>query len=317
MDFSGALNEMKNGKKVRRHSWPFNSYIIYGTKEHYSKPTILYYEINKNGSNSGRIQLLEEDLFADDWEVIEDELPEIKLENQKAVISCKCGNRYNLHSNSTVDYTFRCCLCGREYKIIVEEPKVITSIHCDYKDSNPQQYIPQPAKLNISGSFFKKEERTPVIDFSKLLHPDQIKINFDYRIPRLEIKEPIKEVKEEHKKLEFTSINCDCKDSKPQYAGTFIVNIPSLGIYKEYKKGQFNIFADPADCNSFIIGKKEEPKKDDVLTKYREWLQGIINGYDTKRKHAWIEQDNDAYHFYFKRSLDYSLCLKKLDELEG
>ena len=157
---------------------------------------------------------VEHDLFADDWEVIEDELPEIKLENQKAVISCKCGNHYNLHSNSSVNYSFRCCLCGQEYKIIVEE----------------------------------KEVRTPVIDFSKLLHLDQIKINFDYRIPRLEIK---------------------------------------------------------------------EPKKDDVLTKYREWLQGIINGYDTKRKHAWIEQDNDAYHFYFKRSLDYSLCLKKLDELEG
>lgn len=92
MKFYEVQKALEEGKKIRRTSWNHGSYLFLGTKEQYGKNVLVYNVLTSNQASSGVYDINVNEIFADDWEIIED------LQEAKVQI--------------TISETYKCPLCG-------------------------------------------------------------------------------------------------------------------------------------------------------------------------------------------------------------
>lgn len=79
MDFSKALQAMKVGKKVRRTNWNHSGRLSIGAKENFGKEIFTMWHSELNSNSCALHVMLTEEIFAENWEIIDD-TQKVKIE---------------------------------------------------------------------------------------------------------------------------------------------------------------------------------------------------------------------------------------------
>lgn len=114
MDFSKALDAMKEGQKVKKSSWN-DTYIIFGTPDR-------FYRVHTNGLKEDWY-FGNNDILTEDWEIVEDS-PEVKPQCRYYVIYPSCEREFRIRSGAE---DFICGRCSKNWKI----DKTNTSLNVD------------------------------------------------------------------------------------------------------------------------------------------------------------------------------------------